>query len=192
MLRMFDLDISQRRILERMLPEYQNQSAVEKDKTLKDYLKTIEEDYDERDLQMELEDGFAVTDVARPTGKIFDPEKPLDELEKYRLSRRKKKNDPFKQDFYKIQIKALKDNQELFGKKKRSKPTDEEDGDNAAEGGFFDDQDDDESGEDLFNLGEGLDEDQLNDPDFLQKRKAQLAASFQRQIAEMREKKLKA
>lgn len=191
MLRMFDLDLFQRRILERLLPEYKDQNLLEKEKTLKDYLKTIEEDYDEREMDAILQDGFAVTDVASKRTKVFDPDAPLTALEQVRLARRKKKNSIYKDDFYKTQIRANKDREAILGKKPAKQPLGEADGEEEVEGldrGFADD---DESGEELFNLGAEIDEDALNDPDFLKKRKAQLAANFQREIQHLQNKKLK-
>lgn len=206
MLRMFDLDLFQRALLDSFLPEFKLRSEAEKELTMREYLKTIQDEYDQE--QVELVDSEGFTSAALMPGQVVNPDKPLSLVEQLReeTKRRKKKGDRLHKDFYKFQLRELGTKKAIQGKKKNkgSKKTERaglEDGDGGSDGdSFFEGKSGgwldagDEQGESL-NIGmggvqlSGFDDEMLDDADFLKKRKAALKASFQQQVEQVKQKK---
>lgn len=173
MLRMLDIELFQGRILEVFVPEYRSQTASEKESALREYLKTIQDNYDEAEMLLQDKEGYFNAGVAY--GKL-EQEQPDDDDDTWK--RKKKKKEQFKTDFYKFQLKSAKD-RKAIEKNSENGDSDEESSDGLPPAANMDS----DSKED-FN-------DQIEDPEYLKKRKQNLAASFQQQLAELNNKKLK-
>lgn len=182
MLRMLDIELFQNRILEVFMPDFRSQTTSEKEATLREYLKTVADNYDEAEMVLEDKDGYIKAGLGY--GKLENDE---DKQEEEIWKRKKKKKEQVFNDFYKFQRKAANDRKALTKKKADS---DEEGDDN--------DDDDDFGVEDP--LGGDYDVEQsdndvpengLEDPEYLKKRKQVLANSFQEQLAALNKKKLK-
>ena len=190
---MFDLELFQRRVLEVMMPELRNQTNVEKETVLREYLKAIENEYNDAEIIMQDAQGY--NSALHTYGKIEDTDRKKGMAEEIEDTGRKKKkrNPEFKDDFYKFQLREKAAKQAIDGKIKESKDEDA----NSDDDGFFNTkglegvelvdnfQGADEEGD------EKLNEDNLLDGDYLKKRKGLLATSFQRQLAAINSKKLK-
>ena len=169
-----------------MLPELRNQTNVEKETVLREYLKAIENEYNDAEIIMQDSQGY--NSAVHTYGKVEDTDRKkgmAEEIEDTGRRRKKKRNPEFKDDFYKFQLREKAARQAIDGKKKNDQR--EEDG--SDDDGFLNtqglDDEEEEQGEDK------LDEDNLLDGDYLKKRKELLAASFQRQLAAINSKKLK-
>lgn len=173
MLRMLDVELFQSRILEVMLPDFRAQSASEKEAILREYVKTVADNYDAAEIALQDKEGYFNAGVAY--GKLEPEKEEDDDLWK----RKKKKKDQVFNDFYKFQRKSAND-RKAISKKKES--------DDEGEGEF----------EDVYNPLEDVEaseddvpENGLEDPEYLKKRKLALASSFQEQLAALNKKKVK-
>lgn len=171
---MLDIELFQNRILEVFVPEYRSQTASEKEAALREYLKTIQDNYDEAEMLMEDKDGYFSAGLAYSK---LEQEPPQQDTDAWK--RKKKKKELLRNDFYKFQIKAANDKKAIELKN-----------------GGGDDSDDDSSdglppAANMDSYAEDNLDDKLEDPDYLKKRKQNLAASFQEQLAELNKKKLK-
>lgn len=108
--RTFDLDIFQHKLLARFMPEYLRMTAEEKEAIYYDYIRSLEDDINESEPVVKTEDGYFVTKNAVKASNIIS--KPREVVD---TRRKKKKKDPFKKDFYKFQVKNIKDQISLEG-----------------------------------------------------------------------------
>lgn len=178
MLRMLDVDLFQNRILEVFVPEFRGQTITEKEATLREYLKTVAENYDDAEMIMQDKDGYFNANVAY--GKLEQKE---EEQDQDVWKRKKKKKEAVFNDFYKFQRKSANDRKAI--EKKNSHKTSDGEDDDDEEFDFVNPLDDaNDSADDIPENG-------LEDADYLKKRKNVLASSFQQQLAELNKKKLK-
>lgn len=174
MLRMLDVELFQNRILEVMLPDFRAQSASEKEAILREYLKTVADNYDAAEIALQDKEGYFNAGVAY--GKLEPAQEEDDDMWK----RKKKKKDQVFNDFYKFQRRSANDRKAISKKKPDS--DDEEDGE-------FEDVHD--PMEDVEASEDDVPENGLEDPEYLKKRKQALASSFQEQLAALNKKKVK-
>lgn len=213
--RAFDAELFEGRILDKFLPEFRTQTVTEKAQLLKEYLASLEAHSSNTPVPDIHPDAEGFMPVEYVHSKLEDPDKPrtmLDDIED-EMGGKKKKKERFHKDFYKFQLKALKQREEIdgvLGKKKKdakgAKGKNEEDYDDGMHSDESDDDDvlmgqptswgdesDDESdvGVGTHNYNEPKKVIEEDDPDYLKKRKQHLAATFQRQLQEINSKKIK-
>lgn len=174
---MLDIELFQGKILEAFVPDYKSQSLNEKESILREYLKTIQDNYEEAEILMQDSEGYFNAGVTY--AKLEQDARPEEEDI---WKRKKKKKEQLKTDFYKFQLKAANDKRALNSKSKQV--TNESEESSNVEGHIRADGFDDEA-------SEPEEEEKLEDPDYLKKRKQALASSFQQQLAEINKKKLK-
>ena len=174
MLRMLDVELFQSRILEVLLPDFRGQSASEKEAILREYLKTVADNYDAAEIAMQDKEGYFNAGVAY--GKLEPEQEEDDDMWK----RKKKKKDQIFTDFYKFQRKSANDRKAISKNK-----TDSDDEEDDGFGGVVNPLEDVEASED------DVPENGLEDPEYLKKRKQALASSFQEQLAALNKKKVK-
>lgn len=179
MLRMFDVELFQYTILEQNLPEFRLRNQVEKDNIMRQYVQTVEDHFDETEVMMQDGEGYSYVQTSYPKGKIVDEENQREEI----ADRKKKKKELLRKDFYKFQMKSMLDKSALAMKRRFDN---EEKGRTMAKVAAEQLDVPYEEEEEV----EALDEAKLEDGDFLKKRKADLASSFQKQLAALNRKKL--
>ena len=108
--RTFDLDYFQQKLLERFMPEYLKMTPAEKEAIYFDYIKSLEDDVDAEEPIIKGDDGYYITkNVVKSRKIIEEPKEYVD------MRRKKKKKNPYKNDFYKFQVKNIKDQISLEG-----------------------------------------------------------------------------
>lgn len=168
MIRAFDLELFQHKMLERFLPDYRNMTEYEKEEMFQAYAKSIEGNVDMTNQITMTDDGFMIVQ-GKPGGKSREAFK-----EEFDGKRKRKKKEKEMKDFYRFQLKNLNDIR-VFNQE-------DEIGENEMyEHDFAEDLDNDE--------WEDLDVAQLDNTDYLNKRKEILTKKFQQDVNKL--KKLK-
>ena len=163
MIRGFDQEYFQQKLLEKFMPEYRNMTANEKELQQDNYMKSMDGAIDYSNQIGMTEDGYMM--IQQDTG-IVRKEK---SIAKYDGRRKHKKKIKEKADFYKFQMKNINDRRVVF----------QEDGIEQME--LMNDGDDLDYNEDNSDYDE-LDIKQLGDDSYLQKRKEILKTKFQEEL----------
>lgn len=150
------MEIFHNALYTKFIPSFRLKSDAEKEIQFQNYLKSIEEDYNDEEIQTKTEDGYFKTKYAVNNRKTIDGynEKEVD------MKRKKKKKGKFRQDFYKFQLKSLEDFSEL---KKKTREDDLHD---------------------ALDFGSNLGEDDI-EVGYLEKRKQRLKIAFQDDVRKM-------
>lgn len=104
-LRTFDLEMFHQKVFELFIPEFMGASEVEKKRIFEQYMESIKDDIDMTEVQTMTKDGYLIAKNVLNQRKTIEGKK----YKERDTGRNRKKKEKLKTDFYKFQLKEIRD-----------------------------------------------------------------------------------